>query len=171
MTTDKNNSSLQLTIYNQQITRVLEFVYLSHKLLSNNNVMVNEQHQIALGWASFKWNQEVLTSSRVYHHFKAKIFDAYTLIVVIYGLDCVNWTTKSFQKLAAFKYHVMRLMTDKHLSDRITIIELFNIRRLKSITSVIKSRVLKLHCHITRSIHGVSKLFLQERLADIRSKS
>lgn len=32
MAADKNNSNVQLTIYTQKITHVMEFIYLGHKL-------------------------------------------------------------------------------------------------------------------------------------------
>lgn len=78
MTTNRNNPNLQLTIYNQEITQVTEFVYLSHMLSSNNNNgMVAVQHCIALILAAFHRNKEVLTSKQDSHHSKAKIFDTY----------------------------------------------------------------------------------------------
>ena len=36
-TTDKTNHTLNVSKYNEQITQVTEFVYLGHKLTSNNN--------------------------------------------------------------------------------------------------------------------------------------
>lgn len=46
--TDKHNFNLELTIHNEQITQVTEFLYLGHKLSSNNKGMVAMQHRIAL---------------------------------------------------------------------------------------------------------------------------
>lgn len=161
MTTDKNNPNLQLTIYNRQFTQITEFAHLGHKLLSNNNGMVAVQHRIALGWAAFNKNKQVLTSKRVPYQLKSKIFDTYIMPVVLYGLDCVNWTTKSLQNLTVSQNHILdfvRLMTNKRPCDHIPINEPLNSTKLKSITSVIKSRVLKLYGPIKRSTHGVSKI-------------
>ena len=37
MTTEKTNHTLNVSIYNEQRTLVTEYVYLGHKLTSNNN--------------------------------------------------------------------------------------------------------------------------------------
>ena len=43
-------------------------------------------------------NKAVLTSKRVSYHLKSKIFNTYVIPVVLYGLECVNWTSKSLQR-------------------------------------------------------------------------
>ena len=66
MTTDKINTNLHLTIDNNEISQVTEFIHLGHKLSSKNDGLVAVQHRIGLGWAAFNKNKAVLTS-KGYH--------------------------------------------------------------------------------------------------------
>ena len=161
MTTDKINTNLHLTIDNNEICQVTEFTYLGHKLSSINDGLVAVQHRIGLGWATFNKNKAVLTSKRVSCHLKLKIFNTYVIPVVLYGLECVNWTSKSLQKLVVFQNHMMRFMTNKRLSDHTRIEDLLCTTKLTPITSTIKSMVLKLYGHTKRSTQGVSKICLE----------
>ena len=90
MTTDKITKNLHLTIDNNEISQVTEFIHLGHKLSSKNDGLVTVQHRIALGWASFNKNKAVLTSKRVSYHLKSKIFNTHVMPVVRYGLECVD---------------------------------------------------------------------------------
>ena len=169
MTTDKINTNLHLTIDNNEISQVTEFTYLGHKLSSINDGLVAVQHRIGLGWAAFN-NKAVLTSKRVSYHLKAKIFNTYVIPVVLYGLECVNWTSKSLQKLVVFQNHMMRFMTNKRLSDHTRIEDLLRTTKLTPITSKIKSMVLKLYGHTERSTQGVSKISLEGMIEGKRSR-
>lgn len=48
MPTDKINTNLHLTIYNNEISQVTEFIYLGHKLSSKNDGLAAGQHYIGL---------------------------------------------------------------------------------------------------------------------------
>ena len=90
MTTDKITKNLHLTIDNNEISQVTEFIHLGHKLSSKNDGLVTVQHRIALGWATFNKYKAVLTSKRVSYHLKSKIFNTHVMPVVRYGLECVD---------------------------------------------------------------------------------
>ena len=172
MTTDKIITNLHLTIDNNEISQVTEFIYLGHKLSSKNDGLVAVQHRIGLGWAAFNKNKAVLTSKRVSYHLKSKIFNTYVIPAVPYGLECVNWTSKSLQKLVVhlLQNHVMSFMTNKRLSDHMQIEDLLRTTKLTSIASTIKSKVLKLYGHTKRSTQGVSKICLEGMIEGRRSR-
>ena len=170
MTTDKINTNLHLTIDNDEISQVTEFTYLGHKLSSINDGLVAVQHRIGLGWAAFNKNKAVLTSKRVSYHLKSKIFNTNVIPVVLYGLECVNWTSISLQKLVVFQNHMMRFMTNKRLSDHTRIEDLLRTTKLTPITSTIKSMALKLYGHTKRSTQGVSKICLEGMIEGRRSR-
>ena len=170
MTTDKINTNLHLTIDNNKMSQVTEFIYLGHKLSSKNDGLVAVQHRIGLGWAAFNKNKAVLTSKRVSYHLKSKIFNTYVIPVVLYGLECVNWTSKSLQKLVVFQNHMMRFMTNKRLSDHTRIEDLLRTTKLTPITSTIKSKVLKLYGHTKRPTQGVSRICLEGMIEGRRSR-
>ena len=170
MTTDKTKTNLNLTIYNNQITQVTEFIYLGHKVSSKNHGLAAVQHRIGLGWAAFNKNKAVLTSTRIPYQLKSKIFNTYVLPVVLYGLECVNWSSKSLQKLSVFQNHMMRFMKNTKLSDHTRIEDLFHTTKLTAITTTIKSKVLKLYGHIKRSTLGVSKICLEGMTEGRRSR-
>ena len=112
----------------------------------------------------------MLTSKRVSYHLKSKIFNTYVIPVVLYGLECVNWTSKSLQKLVVLQNHMMRFMTNKRLSDHTRIEDLLRTTKLTSITSTIKSKVLKLYGHTKRSTQGVSRICLEGMIEGRRSR-
>ena len=170
MTTDKSNQPLHLSIYDKPIKQVTEFVYLGHKLSATNDGSTAVKHRIALGWAAFSRNKQLLTSRRVPLHVKAGIYNTYILPVVTYGLECVNWTTKLCSKIETFQNHIMRCMTNHHLTDHIEIKELRRITSLKPIMAIIRSRTLKLYGHIKRSQSGLSKLCLEGLVEGKRSR-
>ena len=170
MTTDKNSPPLNITIYGKPIKQVSEFVYLGHKLSSTNDGTAAVKHRIGLGWAAFEKNKTLLTSRRVPQRIKSKIYTIYVLTVILYGLECVNWTTKLLQSAEVFQNHIMRFMTNHRLLDHIPIIELRRTTNLLPISSIIKSKVLKLYGHIKRSQIGLSKLALEGMVEGKRSR-
>ena len=133
MTTDKLNSTLHLTIYGKAIEEVSEFTYLGHKLSSKNDSMIPLQYRIGLGWAAFHKNKTILTSKRVSNGLKSKILNTYIMPVVLYGLECLNWTTATLKKLTTFQNHMMRLITNHRLSDHIRIETLLTTTKLTPI--------------------------------------
>lgn len=58
LTINKNDTNLQITGYDNQITQVSEFVYLSHIPLSTNNSTINVKYRIGLGWATLNKKQK-----------------------------------------------------------------------------------------------------------------
>ena len=161
MTTDKSNPDLNIEINGKLIEQVSEFTYLGHKLSSKNDGMIAVNQSIGLGWAAFKNNKIALTSKRIPYQIKSSIYNTYVLPVVIYGLECVNWTPAALQKLEVFQNHIMRFMTNTKLRDHVRIENLREITQLPPITAVIKSKVLKLFGHIKRMDRGVSKICLE----------
>ena len=128
------------------------------------------QHRIGLGWADCEKNKHILTSNRVPYETKAKIYNTYILPVVLYGLDCVNWTTSLLNKIATFQNHIMRFMTNKRLTDHIRIQTLLETTGLTPIVPLIKSKTLKLFGHIKRSKKGLSKICLEGMITGTRSR-
>ena len=141
MTTDKN-TNLHLTINSKPIKKVNEFVYLGHKLSATNDGTATVKHRIGQGWAAFEKNKVLLTSKRVPYHIKASVYKTYVLPVVLYGLECVNWTIKLQHKIETFQNHIMRFMTNNRLIDHVKIEELLKITTLTSLMSIIRSKVL-----------------------------
>ena len=94
MTTDKNSPSLNITIYGKPIKQASKFIYLGQKLSSTNDGTAAVKYRIGLGWAAFEKNKNLLVSKRIPYHIKMKIYNTYVLPLVLYGLECVNWTTK-----------------------------------------------------------------------------
>ncbi len=170
MSITKEPHQLQLKIYGKEIEEVSEFVYLGHKLSRINDGSAAVQHRISLGWAAFQNNKVLLTSSRIPPKVKGKIYKTYILPVVLYGLDCVNWTSILCEKVEVFQNNMMRIMLDKNILDKIRIKELQKITGLDPLISVIKSRVLKLFGHVKRSEHGLSRVCLEGNTPGKRSK-
>ena len=170
MTTDKNSAPLNVTIYGKPIKHVSEFVYLGHKLSCMNDGAAAVKHRTGLGWAAFEKNKNILMSKRVPLHIKTRIYNTYVLPVVLYGLECVNWTEKLSKTVEVFQNHIMRFMTNHRLLDHIPIEELRRITKLIPITSIIKSKVLKLYGHIKRSQSGLSKVTLEGMVEGRRSR-
>ena len=150
--------------------QIKEFIYLGHKLSATNDGTTALKHRIAFGWAAFGKNKQLLTSKRIPLHTKAKIYNTYILPVVLYGLECVNWTTKLCNTIETFQNHIMRWMTNHRLTDHIEIKELRRLTSLKPIMAIIKSRTLKLFGHIKRSQIGLSKLCLEGLVEGKRSR-
>ena len=169
MTTNKNKD-LYLTINGKQIKQVNQFAYLGHKLSATNDGTPAVKHRIGLGWAAFEKNKILLTSTRVPYHIKAKVYKTYILPVVLYGLECVNWTVKLEQQIETFQNHIMRFMTGHKLIDHVKIEELLNATTLDPIMSVIKSKVLKLFGHVKRSEVGLSRLCLEGMIEGKRNR-
>ena len=111
MTTDKIITNLDLTIDNNEISQVTEFIYLGHQLSSKNDGFVAVQHRTGLGWATLSKNKAVLTSKRISYHLTSKIFNTYVIPFVLYGVE-------SIQKFAVFQNHMVRFMTNKRLCHR-----------------------------------------------------
>ena len=161
--TVQSNPDLNMKINGKLIEQVSEFTYLGHKLSSKKDGMIAVNQRIGFGWAAFKNNKIALTSKQIPYQIKSSIYNTYVLPVVAYGLECVNWTPAALQKLEVFQNHVMRFMNNTKLTDHIRIENLRQITQLPPITSVIKSKVLKLFGHIKRMDHGVrvSKICLE----------
>ena len=131
MTTDKSDQPLHLTINDltgldrawwffhhvntfyigKPIVQVSKFIYLGHKLSATNDGTAAVKHRIGLGWAAFEKNKEILTSKRVPYNIKAKVYNTYVLPVVLYGLECVNWTSKLCMTVENLQNHIIRFMT------------------------------------------------------------
>ncbi len=116
ITTDPN-TDLVLNINGKRIRQVNEFVYLGHELSSTNDDTPAVKHRIGLGWAAFEKNKTLLKSKRTPYHVKANVYNTYVLSVVLYGLECLNWTTKLLQKVETFQNYIMRFMPNRRLSD------------------------------------------------------
>ena len=110
-------------------------------------------HRIGLGWAAFEKNRILLSSNRIPMHVKRKIYETYILQVVLYGLDCVNWTSLLCGKIETFQNHIMRAMTNKTLLDHVKVTDLRITTGLNPLVSLIKSRVLKLTIRPVKSMH------------------
>jgi hypothetical protein len=170
MTTKKSDEPFNITIYGKPLEQVTEFIYLGHKLSSNNNDLIAVQHRIGLGWAAFEKNKTILTSPRVPYHIKAKTYNTYILPVLLYGLDCVNYKVTTLNKLETFQNHIMRFMTNKRLTDHISIATLLKTTGLTPIIPLVKSKTLKLYGHIKRSKKGLSKICLEGMIPGTRSR-
>ena len=158
MSTDKKQIPLDITIYDQPIKQVTEFIYLGHKLTSSSNHEATLKHRIGLGWAAFQKNSTALKSKRVPISVKVKVYLVYVLPVVLYGLDCITWTKALSDRIEVFQNHVMRFITGHRLVDKIKISTLRNKTSLPSLFDKIKSKTLKLFGHVKRSSVGLSKL-------------
>ena len=97
------------------------------------------------------------------------IFNTYVIPVVLYGLECVNWTSKSLQKLVVLQNH-MRFMKNKRMSDHTRIEDLFRTTKLTPIISTIKSKVLKLYGQTKSCTQGVSKICFERMIEGKRSR-
>ena len=170
MTTNKSNDPFNIKIYGSPVQQVTEFIYLGHKLSSNNNDLTAVQHRIGLGWAAFEKNKSILTSPRVPYRIKAKTYNTYILPALLYGLDCVNWKVTTLNKIETFQNHIMRFMTNKRLTDHISISTLLKTTSLTPIGPLVKSKTLKLYGHNKRSKKGYSKLCLEGMIPDTRSR-
>ena len=126
------------------VKQVSELVYLGYKLSASNDGTVAIKHRIGLGWAAFEKNKHILTSNRVPYHVKSKVYLTYVLFVVLYGLECANWTSKDEQAIEVFQNHIMRFMTNKKLIDHTKIEDLLEITKLSPVMPTIRSRCLKL---------------------------
>ena len=168
MSTNKNKQPINLTVYGKPIEQVTEFIYLGHKLSYTNNGAV--QHRIGLGWAAFQKHKHILTSDHVPYRIKNKVYNTYILPVVLYWLDCVNWTNTLLSKIETLQNHIMRFMTNNGLTDHIKIQTLLEKTGLIPIVSVIKSKTLKLFGHIKRSEVGLSKVCLEGMISGKRSR-
>jgi len=170
MSTDKAQIPLNMTIYNQPIKQVTEFIYLGHKLTSSNDHEAALKHRIGLGWAAFQKNSTVLKSKRVPLSIKAKVYLVYVLPVVLYGLDCITWTKKLSESVEVFQNHIMRFMTGHRLIDRIRITTLREKTSLTPLFEKIKSKTLKLFGHVKRSSIGLSRLCFEGMIEGKRSR-
>ena len=86
---------------------VEECIYLVHNLSATKDGTTAIKHRIALEWADFGKNKQLLTSKCIPLHIKAKIYNTYILPVVLYGLECVNWTTKFCNTIETLQNHRM----------------------------------------------------------------
>ena len=170
MTTGKSNKTLNLIIYGKQIEQVSEFVYLGHKISSTNNGLVALQHRIGLGWAAFEKNKNLLTTNRIPIALKSKILNTYVMPIVLYGLECINWNSKSLAKISTFQNHMMRIIINKRLRDHVTIEKLLRITHLQPISNEVKSKVLKLFGHTKRTINGISKICMEGKVKGKRKR-
>ena len=107
---------LSLYINNKQIKQVNEFVYLGYKLSASNNGLTAVKHRIGLGWAAFEKNKPLLKSKRIAYRTKKNIYNTYILPVILYGLECVNWTPNTIQKLEVFQNSIIRHMMNKRMT-------------------------------------------------------
>ena len=83
MSTDKQQTPLNITIYDKPIKQVTEFIYLGHKLTSSNNHVATLKHRIGLGWAAFEKNSTVLKSKRVPISVKPIVFTFFPLCYMV----------------------------------------------------------------------------------------
>ena len=170
MSTDKLQHPLNLTIYGKPIKQVTEFVYLGHKLTSSGNHETTLKHRIGLGWAAFQNNSPILKSKRVPIPVKVKVYLIYVLPVVLYGLDCITWTTQLCNRIEVFQNHIMRFITGHRLIEKTGISTLRNKTSLPPLLDKIKSKTLKLFGHIKRSSVGLSKLCFEGMVQGKRSR-
>ncbi len=169
MSTEKTPQDLQLKIYGKTVENVSEFVYLGHKLSRANDGHAAVQHRIGLGWAAFEKNKVLLTSDRIPFQLKSRVYNTYILPVVLYGMECVNWTQKLCAMIEVFQNNMMRIMCNKTLLDKMRIEDLQKLTGLKPLTNIVKSRVLKHFGHIKRSKLGLSKICLEGKIQGKRS--
>ena len=108
------------------------------------------KHRIGVGWAAFQKNKSMLTSRRIPYHIISKIYNNYVLHVVLYGLECVNWTEKLQASVEAFQNHMMRFITNHKLIDHIKLEDLYEMTKLTPIMNNIRSKCIKLYGHIKR---------------------
>ena len=158
MSTDKLQLPLNITIYDQSIKQVTEFIYLGHKLTSYSNHEATLKHRIGLGWAAFQNKSTILKSKRVPIAVKVKVYLIYVLPVVLHGLDCITWTKQLSNHIEVFQNHIMRFITGHRLIEKTRISTLRNKTSLPPIFDKIKSKTLKLFGHMKRSSVGLSKL-------------
>ena len=171
MSTDKSlQDHNRPTMYGKAIEYVSEFVYLGHKLSDKNDGSVAVAHRIGLGWAAFEKNKILLKSNRIPVYIKKKIYNTYILPVVMYGLECVNWTSRLCCKIETFQNNMMRIMTGKTLLDKIKIEDLRATTGLVPIMNIIKSKTLKLFGHIKRSPKGLVKVCVEGRIPGKRGR-
>ncbi len=111
-----------------------------HKWWNSSSVT----YRIGLGWAAYEKNKIFLTSRRISMHVKKKIYETYVLPVILYVLDCVNWTSSLCTKIETFQNCIMRAMTNKTLLDHVKITDLQIATGLNPLVFHIKSGVLKL---------------------------
>ena len=116
-------------------------MYLGHKLSAEND-----------GAVAVK---SILTYRRIPYHIKSKIYKTYVLHVVIYGLECVNWTEKLQASVETLQNHMMRFITNHKLIDHIKIEDLYGMTKLTPIMNNIRSKSIKLYGHIKRSNTGL----------------
>ena len=101
---------------------------------------------------------------------KKRIYNTYILPVVLYGLECVNWTSSLCNKIETFQNNMMRIMTNRTLLDHVKILELRETTGLDPLVCVVKSRVLKLYGHIKRSQKGLSRVCIEGLVPGKRSR-
>ena len=170
ISTDKLQHPLNLTIYGKPIKQVTEFVYLGYKLTSSGNHEATLKHGLGLGWAAFQNSSTILKSKRVPIPVKVKVYLIYILPVVLYGLDCITWTTQLFNHIEVFQNHIMRFITGHRVIEKTRISTLRNKTSLLPLLDKIKSKTLKLFGHIKRSSVGLSKLCFEGIVQGKRSR-
>ena len=114
MITNKHQIPLNLTIYYKPIKQVSEFIYLGHKLTSNNNHEAALKHRIGLGWAAFQKKSMVLKSKRAPISVKVKPYLIYILPAVLYGPYCLTWNKALANQIEVFQNHIMRFFTGQN---------------------------------------------------------
>ena len=90
--------------------------------------------------------------------------------VLLYGLDCVNWTTSLLNKIETFQNHIMRFMTKKCLSDHIRIQTLLRNTGLIPIVPIIKSKPLNSTVTSNAVRKDMSKICLEGMITGTKSR-
>ena len=128
--------NIDVTIDNQQIENVSQYVYLGHNItLGKENQRAEITRRIALAWAAFGKLTYILKNPEVPINLKRKVYNSCILPVATYGLETMALTVKSASRLRVTQRAMERAMLNISLRDKIRNVE---IRRRTKVNDVME---------------------------------
>ena len=162
MTTDKNSPALNITIWKTyqtcfgvciSLTQIILYEWWNCSSQTPNRASVGS----FLKRTKTFWYQNVSPFTSKTKQYLGLCRTSHSLRPRVCKLDKV------------FQNHIIRFMTNHRLLEHIPIKELCKATKLIPITSIIKSKVLKLYGHIKRSQSSLSKIALEGMMEGKRS--
>lgn len=104
-------NNIQVTMDNQTLQVVEEYVYLGHNIRLGKNNQTNEiNKRIGKTWAAFAKLGYILKEPKVPINLKRKVFNSCVIPVAIYGLETVTFTKKSANRIQVCQRAMERAM-------------------------------------------------------------
>ena len=122
----RHHADFNISINNQEIKQVNDFVYLGCKITENNNHSEDIKRRLVLARQKFSSLKTIWKSRYISIQLKIRLYNALIVTIAIYGSETWTLTQYTTNKIQAFEMQCMRTIANIHWTDRVTNEEVLN---------------------------------------------